>query len=83
VHEFSVALEICRIAEAQAAPRPASAIVSVGVEIGEGTDLVVENLNFCLETLLASPPFERAALAVERVPGNDLRVAWLEVDDGR
>jgi Zn finger protein HypA/HybF involved in hydrogenase expression len=75
-------MEICRIAEAQALPRPASAIVSVGVEMGEGSELVWDNLNFCLETLLSSPPFEKAAVTLERVPGNDLRVAWLEVDDG-
>jgi Zn finger protein HypA/HybF involved in hydrogenase expression len=60
--------------------------LSVALEIcriGEGEgELVVDNLNFCLETLLSSPPFEKAALSVERVPGNDLRVAWLEVDDG-
>lgn len=77
-----MALEICRIAEAQAAPRPASAIVTVGLELGERCTLVADNLGFCLETLLAAPPFAKAAVAVERVPGDDCRVAWLEVDDG-
>jgi Zn finger protein HypA/HybF involved in hydrogenase expression len=83
MHEFSVAQEICRIAEAQVAPLPASAIVDLGLEVGEQSDLELSSLTFCLDTFLAAPPFAGATVTVTRAPGSELRVTYLEVDDER
>ena len=40
------------------------------------------NLAFCLEALLASPPFRHARPDLVRLSGDQLRVSYLEVDDG-
>lgn len=83
MHELSVALEICRLAEQSAGPAGAAAVRVVAVEVGDDAGLEPDNLRFCLEALLASPPFGAARPVLQPIPGDDLRVAWLEVDDGR
>jgi Zn finger protein HypA/HybF involved in hydrogenase expression len=82
MHELSVAMEICRIAAAHAAPRTHRVAV-VGVEIGAEAGVEPENLEFCLAVLLHQPPFRQAEPRLTRVPGADLRVTHLEVDDDR
>ena len=83
MHELSVALEICRIAEERLGPAQAGRLRTVGVEIGEQAGIESGNLTFCLEALLAAPPFGAARPAVTRLPGDALRVSYLEIDDGR
>jgi Zn finger protein HypA/HybF involved in hydrogenase expression len=83
VHEMSIALEVCRIAEAQVGRDALADVVTVGLEVGDAAGVDIENLSFCLETLLAAPPFARARPVVHRTTGDVLRVAYLEVDDGR
>ena len=83
MHEMSVALEICRIAEQQVGPRRAGAVTAVGVEVGDDAGVEVSSLAFCLEAVLATPPFAGARPAITRLPGDVLRVSYLEVDDGR
>jgi Zn finger protein HypA/HybF involved in hydrogenase expression len=82
VHELSLALEVCRIAEAQVGAGRAADIVEVGVEVGEDSGVEPEGLAFCLEVLLSEPPFGRARPVLERRPGDVLRVSYLEVDEG-
>ena len=65
----------CRVPDA---PR----VVAVGVEVGEDAGIEPENLTFCLEALLGAPPFRRATPRITRLPGDVLRLAYLEVDDG-
>lgn len=83
MHEMSLALEICRIAEERAAPARAASVVTVGVEVGDDAGVEVSSLTFCLEALLQAPPFGAAKPAIARLPGDVLRVSYLEVDDGR
>jgi Zn finger protein HypA/HybF involved in hydrogenase expression len=83
MHEMSLALEVCDIAQRYAPPGCADRVVEVGVEVGEAAGVEPDNLEFWLETLLSSPPFKAARPVIKRVPGNDLRVSYLEVDDGR
>lgn len=78
-----MALEICRLAERSAGPAGPTAVRVVAVEIGDDAGLEPDNLRFCLEALLAAPPFGAARPVLQPVQGDDLRVAWLEVDDGR
>jgi Zn finger protein HypA/HybF involved in hydrogenase expression len=82
MHELSLAMEICRIADAHAAPR-SHRVAVVGVEVGDQAGVEPENLAFCLEVLLKQPPFGNAAPRLTRLPGPELRVAYLEVDDDR
>jgi len=81
MHELSVALEVCRMAEERLGSEALSRVVAVGVEVGDDAGIEPENLTFCLEALLAAPPFRRATPRVTRLPGDVLRLAYLEVDD--
>jgi Zn finger protein HypA/HybF involved in hydrogenase expression len=83
MHELSLALEVCRIAEQHAAPRPASAVRTVAVLVGSDAGIEVDNFRFCLEALLGDAPFAGARLELQAIPGDDLRVTHLEVDDDR
>ena len=83
MHELSVALEVCRMAEAKLGRDVLPQVVAVGVEVGDDTGLDPDNLAFCLEALLGAPPFRGATLRMERHPGDVLRLAYLEVDDER
>jgi Zn finger protein HypA/HybF involved in hydrogenase expression len=81
MHEMSLALEICRIAEDQVGPGGAECLVAVGVEVGDDAGVEVSSLAFCLEALLTQPPFAKAKPVIDRRPGDVLRVSYLEVDD--
>ena len=83
MHEMSIALEVCRIAEATAGPGAADRVVTVAVDVGEDAGVEISSLAFCLEAVLAAPPFAGAKPEITRLPGDVLRVAYLEVDDGR
>lgn len=83
MHEMSVALEICRIAEERAGLGGAASVASVGVEVGDDAGVEISSLVFCLEAVLSAPPFAGAKHQITRLPGDVLRVTYLEVDDGR
>lgn len=83
MHELSLALEVCRQAEDVCEREGGVAINSVAVEVGEDAGVEIENFRFCLESLLRDPPFNGARAELHRTTGDSLRLAWLEVDDGR
>jgi Zn finger protein HypA/HybF involved in hydrogenase expression len=78
---MSVALEICRLAEQQVGRDALARVITVGVEVGDESGLVPENLEFCLEALLGQPPFGGARPVIERRAGEVLRLTYLEVED--
>jgi Zn finger protein HypA/HybF involved in hydrogenase expression len=81
MHELSIALEVCRMTEERVGPDGVRAVRAVGVEVGDDAGVEVGNLQFCLESLLAGPPFSGARPVILRQPGDGLRLAYLEVDD--
>lgn len=83
MHEMSIALEVGRLAAERVEPGQAPQVVTVAVEVGDESGVEVENLAFCLEAVLATPPFRAARPVIERCRGDVLRLAYLEVDDGR
>ena len=83
MHELSVALEVCRMTEERLGADGLRAVRAVGVEVGENAGIEIGNFEFCLEALLAEPPFAGARPVILRQPGDVLRLAYLEVDDGR
>jgi Zn finger protein HypA/HybF involved in hydrogenase expression len=83
MHELSIALEVCRLAEVHAAPAPPDRITEIGLEVGDDSGFELANLAFCLEALLSRAPFGRATPVINRVAGDVLRLSYLEVDDGR
>jgi Zn finger protein HypA/HybF involved in hydrogenase expression len=82
MHELSLALEVCRLAEEVRERERAARIRSVGVEVGDAAGVEIENFRFCLETLLREPPFGGARAELLPAAGETLRVAYVEVDDG-
>jgi Zn finger protein HypA/HybF involved in hydrogenase expression len=83
MHELSVALEVCRMAEERLDPGALPRLVSVGLEVGDDAGLEPGNLQFCLEALLSAPPFAGARPVITRLRGDGLRVTYFEVEDGR
>jgi Zn finger protein HypA/HybF involved in hydrogenase expression len=81
MHELSIAMEVCRIAEDQVGPEAMPRIREIGVVVGERSGVEPDSLRFCLEALLLQPPFRSARAAFEMTAGDDLRVAYLDVDD--
>ena len=83
MHEMSVALEVCRMAEARLGS-DAARLVAVGVTVGDDAGVEPENLAFCLEAILGEPPFQGARPKILREPGDALHLSYLEIiDDGR
>ncbi|HSA54751.1 MAG TPA: hydrogenase/urease maturation nickel metallochaperone HypA [Gemmatimonadaceae bacterium] len=81
MHELSVALEVCRMAEERLGAT-VSSLRLVRLEVGDDAGLEPENLAFCLDALLSQPPFGAAHAELARGPGDVLRVDYFEVDDG-
>jgi Zn finger protein HypA/HybF involved in hydrogenase expression len=79
---MSLAMEVCRIAEERVGPDALSRLREVGLAVGLDSGVEPESLEFWLETLLTSPPFSGARAVLDVGPGDDLRVTYLEVDDG-
>ncbi len=83
MHELSLAMEICRIAEAHVGPEGLPWLLEVGVEVGVDGSVEPDSLEFCLEALLSRPPFGRARPVLDARVGGELRVTYLEIDDDR
>ena len=82
MHELSLALEVCRLAEEVLERERGTAVRAVGVEVGAEAGVELENFRFCLETLLLEPPLQGARAVILPVPGEALRLTYVEVDDG-
>ncbi len=83
MHELGLALEVCRMAEERLGSDALASVRAIGIEVGDDAGIEVGNFQFCLETLLDGPPFRGARPLILRRPGPVLRLAYLEVDDGR
>ena len=83
MHVLSVALEICRMAEDRLGAEALAGVVAVGVDVGDAAGVEAGNLEFCLQALLAAPPFAGATPVLTRCAGDVLRLSYLEVDDDR
>jgi len=81
MHELSLAHEICRIAEANAGHAGPAAVREVAVEVGDDAGSSREP-HVLSGSALAQPP-SGARPRLIRLPGDVLRVSYLEVDDGR
>ena len=83
MHELSLALEVCRLAGDVMAREHATSVRSIGVAVGADAGIELENFRFCLDALLLEPPFVGARAELQPVPGDVLRLSFVEVDDGR
>lgn len=81
MHEMSIALEVCRITEEHVGQDDLTAVVEVGLEVGDDAGIEIDNLEFCLQALLSAPPFGHAKPVILRRSGDVLRVTHLEVEN--
>jgi Zn finger protein HypA/HybF involved in hydrogenase expression len=81
MHEMSLALEICRLAEEAVYPADPRRVRAVGVELGDRANVEPASLEFCLEALLLQPPFGHGRPAITRAAGDVLRLDYVEVED--
>ena len=82
VHEMSVALDVCRIVEEQVGVATLPDLMTVALDVGDDAGIEPQSLEFCLQVLLAQPPFRKARPLLTHVRGDVLKVTYLEVDDG-
>ena len=81
MHELSIAMEVCRIAEQQVGIAAMPRVREIGLVVGQTSGVEPDSLRFCLDALLDQPPFRGARTALEMTDGDDLRVAYLDLDD--
>jgi Zn finger protein HypA/HybF involved in hydrogenase expression len=81
MHEMSIAMEVCRIAEEQVGLAAMPRVREIGLVVGHRSGVEPDSLRFCLDALLDQPPFRGARTALEMTTGDDLRVAYLDLDD--
>lgn len=80
---MSIALEVGRLAEERLGAAGVPQLITVAMEVGDDAGVEIGSLEFCLEAVLATPPFRGARPAIARCGGDVLRVAYFEIDDGR
>lgn len=81
MHELSIALDVCRIAEEHVGADLLPRVTAIGLEVGDRSGIEIDNLEFCLEALLGSPPFGAGVPRIQRLTGEELRVTYVEVED--
>lgn len=81
MHELSIALDVCRIAEEHVGSSALGRVTAIGLEVGDRAGIEIDNLEFCLEALLGSAPFGRGTPVIERLDGDELRVTYIEVEE--
>jgi Zn finger protein HypA/HybF involved in hydrogenase expression len=81
MHELSVAMAVCQMAEDHLGAEALPWVTKVGLTVGDDAGIEPNHLEFCLEALLATPPFTGAKPVLTRCPGDALHLDYLEVDD--
>jgi hydrogenase nickel incorporation protein HypA/HybF len=81
LHEFSIATEILNAVRTEAQRRPDARVQKVGLQLGDLSGVEVESLRFCFEALVQGTELDPLALEIERSPGDELNLAWLEVEE--
>lgn len=80
MHELGLAQSIFDIVRANVPPEQAPGVRTVRLRVGEFAGVLVESLEFCFTVAVAGTPYDKASLAVDRVPGHDLQVVDVEVE---
>jgi hydrogenase nickel incorporation protein HypA/HybF len=84
MHEMGIASSIMEAVATEVAQRAPCRVVAIGLRIGDLAAVDEESLRFCFEVLVRDTEFAGTHLRVERTPGPELDLAYLELeeDDG-
>lgn len=83
MHELSIAMSVCQMAEDRLGANALGQVTRVGLTVGDQSGIEPGSLEFCLDALLAVPPFSGAKAVITRSDGDALCLEYLEVDDAR
>jgi len=81
MHELGLAQGILDIVRSHVPPERAPAVREVRIRVGDQAGVLVESLEFCFGAAVAGTVYSDAVLTVDRVPGGDLRVVHVDLDD--
>ena len=81
MHELSIASSILEAVRTETAMRPGYKAVTVGVRIGTLAGVDGESLQFGFDALVKDSDLEPLALTVERTIGEELDIAWIEMEE--
>ncbi|MDE3198458.1 MAG: hydrogenase maturation nickel metallochaperone HypA [Acidobacteriota bacterium] len=81
MHEMGIASSIVDAVRKEQARYPGSRALKVGVRIGEFAGVDSESLRFCFDAIVKHSSLEPLGLGIERSGGDELDLAWIELDD--
>lgn len=83
MHELGVAQSVLDIVRTYVPMDQAGNVREVRLRVGDRAGVLIESLEFCFGVAVAGTPFAGAALAVDRVTGDDLQVVHVDLADGK
>jgi hydrogenase nickel incorporation protein HypA/HybF len=81
MHELGIAMSIAEAAGEEAARYAGSRVCAVHLRLGGLSGVVKEALLFSWDASCEGTPLAGAQLVIQEVPGNDLEVAALELEE--
>jgi hydrogenase nickel incorporation protein HypA/HybF len=81
MHEMGIADAIITAARSEAGRHPGARVLRVGLRLGELAGVDRESLTFCFDVLIKGTDLDKAALAIEATPCDELEIAWLELEE--
>ena len=82
MHELGLAGGIFDIVRQHVPVSQAALVRVVRLRIGALAGVVPESLQFCFDAIVAGTPYGSASLQIECLPGDELQVVDVEIDDG-
>ncbi len=82
MHELSIAMSIVEIASDEARRLGDARVEVVHLTLGELSGVVKDSLLFAWDLACEESPVAGSRLEIEEVPGADLRLTALEIQDG-
>lgn len=81
MHELSLALEIRALVERSVGAGRVPTVTELGLVVGDDANVEISSLTFCLEAVLAEPPFASPRVRLARSADDALRLDYVEMDD--
>jgi len=81
MHELGIANSVLEAVRAEADNHPGAVPVKVAVRVGELAGINPDALAFSFQALTSGTEWERLALEVETTGGDELQLAYLELEE--
>ncbi len=80
MHEIGIAQELIETALAEAKKHQGKRILSLYVNLGEGSDIEPESLDLCLNVMAKGTLAEEAQFKINKVSGSAISLERLEIE---